>query len=193
MNDNFVKDLISQHESTIPKMWENSLHEKWYFRINNQNKGKVGSEIVKQFLVECGFEAEIVSDKGDIIYKKPEDLEYTKAEVKISKANLECLLRPKNFITEELWFNQLRAKQSGWSEIFLVGIYPNHWRIWRKSREEFEDQINTLSSFNKKLSHVEADDPTDKNLRSVGLIKNTKSDNFHEWDEIFNNQKGDLY
>lgn len=192
MNDNFVKDLISQHESTIPKMWENSLHEKWYFRINNQNKGKVGSEIVKQFLVECGFEAEIVSDKGDIIYKKPEDLEYTKAEVKISKANLECLLRPKNFITEELWFNQLRAKQSGWSEIFLVGIYPNHWRIWRKSREEFEAQLSYLSCFNA-LSHIESDDPENQNLTAVVLKKNTSVNNFDEWDLIYTNQKGDLY
>lgn len=191
MNDDlFAKDLINSHKKEIPEMWKNSLHEGW-FDVNNQNKGEIGSKLVKKFLTDKGFEVEIISDKGDIIYKKPEDLEFSKAEVKAAKANLEKL--KSGFVTEELWFNQIRNKQSGWNEIFLVGMYPNHWKIWRKDRELLQEQLTELSCFNKKLAHVEADNPNDKNLTSIGLIKNTKSDNFHEWDLIFTNQKGELY
>jgi hypothetical protein len=181
-----LKDRLEKAATKVPPLWQGSKHEAWY-RNNNYSKGAHGSYCYKIFLESEGCEVEIISDEGDIRYRTPGAKKWIKAEVKASKADLKPLQRTPGFVTEHLWFNQLRPNQKGWDEAVLVGCYPNHIRIWRKSRADWDKECATLVSTNKVLNHIGTDE-----LRGVDLLKNSKSDNFHEWECIHNDQQGEL-
>jgi len=185
----FIIDMTREIKKSViqvPEMWRGSKHELW-FRNNNYAKGAHGAYAYKKFLENKGFIVKIISNEGDLIYKRPTDKKWTKAEIKASKVDLKTLKRPKGFVTEKLWFNQLRPKQKGWKEAVLVGFYPNHIRIWRKSRKDWDKECDTITSTNKVLEHVGTDE-----LRGVMLEKNSKRNNFHEWKCIHNDQQGKL-
>lgn len=187
-NNNFVIDMTQEMKNSVikvPELWQGSKHELW-FRNNNQAKGSHGSYAYKKFLENLGYEVRIISDEGDLEYKKTNDQKWIKSEVKAAKSDLKKLNRPKGFITESLWFNQIRPKQSGWDEIVLVGFYPNHVKIWRKSRKDWDDSYRNLTSTNNVLSHKGTEE-----LSAVSLKKNTKIDNFDEWECIHNDQQGE--
>jgi len=182
-----IIDMQKEIQSSIiriPEPWQNSKHADW-FRNNNYAKGAHGSAAYKKFLEANGFEAKIISDEGDIKYRKSPSDPWIKAEVKAAKCDIEILKN--GFIKESLWFNQLRPNQKGWDEAVLVGFYPNHIRIWRKTRQEWDTTCDTMDSTNKVLEHVGTDE-----LRGVLLKKNTRASNFHEWECIHNDQQGDL-
>jgi hypothetical protein len=189
MKNNFIIDMTKEIKKCviqIPEMWRGSKHELW-FRNNNYAKGAHGAYAYKKFLKNKGYQVEIISDEGDLRYKKNETDLWIKSEVKASKADLRTLKRPENFVAEKLWFNQLRPKQKGWEEAVLVGFYPNHIRIWRKSRKDWDKQCDTITSTNKVLEHVGTNE-----LRGVMLEKNSRRNNFHEWECIHNDQQGGL-
>lgn len=187
--NNFIIDMTQEIKRSVvevPDLWKNSKHELW-FRNNNYAKGAHGTYAYKKFLENKGYKVRVISDEGDLEYKKPSDKQWTKSEVKASKCDLTALKSPKGFINEKLWFNQLRPKQKGWHEAVLVGFYPNHIRIWRKSREEWDKTCDSMTSTNKVLEHIGTDE-----LRGVMLSKNSKHSNFEEWECIHNDQQGEL-
>ena len=167
-----------------PELWRGSKHEQW-FNNNNSSKGSHGTFCYKQFLESEGNEVEIISDEGDLRYRKGPHSKWVKTEVKASKVDLKTL--KSGLINEQLWFNQLRPLQKGWDEIVLVGCYPNHIRIWRKSRTDWDKQCDRLDSTQKVLEHIGTDE-----LRAVLLTKNSNRNNFHEWELIHNDQQGGL-
>ena len=181
-----IKDRLEKSQIKVPLLWRDSKHEKW-FNNSNASKGAHGAYAYKIYLENKGYEVRKVSDSGDIEYKWPSLTEWIKAEVKASKVDLKVLKRPIGFVKEELWFNQLRPIQKGWDEAVLVGCYPNHIRIWRMSRKDFDAKYRTMSSTKDCLSHVGTNE-----LVGVSLVKNTKKNNFHEWECIHNDQVGKI-
>jgi len=179
-----IQDRLVEHQIKVPLLWRGSKHELW-FRNNNASKGSHGTNCYKQYLENLGYEVRIVSDKGDLEYKWPSLIEWIKAEVKAAKADLKILKDGK--VNHSLWFNQLRPMQKGWDEAVLVGCYPNHIRIWRMSRKDFDAKYRTMSSTKDCLSHVGTNE-----LVGVSLVKNTKKNNFHEWECIHNDQVGKI-
>jgi len=179
-----MTEEINSSISTIPELWTDSKHENWFLN-NNYSKGSHGTNAYKKYLESLGYEVIIISDQGDLMYRQSSSDSWIKSEVKASKADLEYTKR--GFLKEQLWFNQLRPKQKGWDEVALVGFYPNHIRIWRKTRKEWDAECLTMHSTNKVLEHVGTDE-----LRGVRLLKNTRTDNFSEWECIHNDQQGDL-
>jgi hypothetical protein len=155
-----------------------------------QAKGKIGTQLFAHYLQtvhpDCEWEI-IESDEssGDLKYKyrQSSSHKWTIVEVKLSKCTVGIL--KSGFKTLKLWFNQIRpAKQ--WDEIVLVGIFPNHYRIWRKTRAEWNEQCDRLASCSDK-GHTGTND-----LWKVVLLRNSQTDNFHEWDEVYSNQEGDI-
>ncbi len=178
-----TKEINSSIDS-IPKLWKNSKHQNWFLN-NNYSKGSHGTKAYKKYLESEGYEVVIISDQGDLMYKKPTSDRWIKSEVKASKAKLEYTKN--GFLREHLWFNQLRPKQKGWDEVALVGFYPNHIRIWKKTRKDWDTECSTMHSTTKVLEHVGTDE-----LRGVMLLKNTRTNNFSEWDCIHNDQQAGL-
>lgn len=168
-------------------LWANSLHEDWNNLPTPQVKGTIGSKIYKQFLEQSGFETEIISDEGDIRYRKDSSSPWIKDEVKAAKATLKETHGGKK-VSELVWFNQIRPGQSTWDNIVLVGIYPNHIRIWRKDRNTWDNTYKTLNSVSYGLKHT--GQAGEDQLEQVTLRKNTKRNNFSEWNCIFTNQIG---
>ena len=179
--------IIEGLTGTENDLWANSLHEDWNNLPTPQVKGAIGSKIYKQFLEQSGYEAEIISDEGDIRYRRDANSPWIKDEVKAAKATLKVTHGGKN-INEHLWFNQIRPGQSTWDNIVLVGIYPNHVRIWRKDRSTWDNTYKTLSSVSNGLKHT--GQVGEDQLEQVTLRKNSIRSNFSEWDCVFTNQKG---
>lgn len=181
-----IIEIAEEIESNIkspPKLWDGSKHKNWD-KVNSVRKGAIGTKVYKKYLESLGYEVKIVSNEGDLMYRHPLWTYWIRSEVKASKAELTFTKR--GFLTEKLWFNQIRPKQEGWDEVTLVGIYPNHIRIWRKTRKEWDAEFLTMNSTGG-LSHIGTDD-----LKGIELVKNTRRDNFSEWECIHNDQQGDL-
>ena len=183
-----AKQLITEGMTTDSNdLWTSSLHEDWNNLPTPQIKGTIGTKIYKQFLEQSGYQVEIISDEGDIRYRKTSTESWTVDEVKAAKANL-SVRKKDNGINEDLWFNQVRPAQKGWQNIVLVGIYPNHIRIWRMDRKTWDSSYKTLESVVKGLKHPGQSGK--EQLEQVTLKKNSKRNNFHEWNCIFTNQQG---
>jgi len=180
--NNLVIDLskVLRGKKRVCNLWKGSKNLD-FLSMSNASKGKVGVVAVKQYLESQGFEAQEISNQGDILYQKRPGSMWIKAEVKTSKANLTRLVSGQ--VNEMLWFNQVRPAQEEWDMLFLVGIYPNHVRIWQKTREDFLNNLAKMHSTVKGLSHVGTSD-----LAQVTLKKNSKIDNFHEWEIVHNDQ-----
>jgi len=179
-----IRERLEKSVAKIPREWRGTKHEKWFLN-NNASKGKIGTVCYKEYLEYLGYTVEIISDRGDLRYRKKKTDPWRKAEVKTSKVDLKVL--KSGSINEQLWFNQVRPEQGGWQEVVLVGIYPSHVRMWRMSRGQFLNRRGVMNSTVKGLSHVGTDQ-----LSQVTLKKNSKVDNFHEWELIHNDQQGNL-
>ena len=161
----FIKEQL---ENKIREQWLGSANENW-FNLKPQRKGKVGSEVVKYMLELEGYEVRDISDNGDLEYRKIGTKKWHKCEAKASKVE---------FTTngEWFWWNQIRPKQS-WDSVALVGVYPDSVKVWWKEKTDFnEDDYRS--------GHVTGDGD-DKSLLEVKLIKNSKRDNFHTWDLVY--------
>lgn len=183
--------ISESHYREADSLWCESKHEAWApAKLSGHGKGHTGAAIVIAGLEANGYEARKVNDQGDVEFRKPWGT-WQRAEVKAARGTFEVLKRPKGFITEHFWFNQVRPLQKGWRHLFLVGMYPNHTKVWYKSREEWDKEYKTLSSVNCVLSHVGQGEQLV--LEAVGLKKNSISSNFDEWREIYNDQDGELF
>ena len=183
-----AKQLITEGMATDSSdLWTSSLHEDWNNLPTPQIKGTIGTKIYKQFLEQSGYQVEIISDEGDIRYRKTELDDWTVDEVKAAKATLK-VRKTDNGINEQLWFNQIRPGQQGWQNIVLVGVYPNHIRIWRMDRKTWDSSYKTLKSVAHGLKHT--GQTGDEQLEQVTLLKNSKRNNFNEWNCIFTSQQG---
>ena len=169
--------------------WTGSIHEGWS-NLNTQEKGSIGTQAYQRLLEKQGFETKIISNQGDIKYRKTAADAWIVAEVKTAGASLKQL-KTSNFVDEGLWYNQIRPQQKGWDEMVLIGIYPNHYRIFRKARQEWDEEYKRgTAAYFKGLSHVTgAKEPNQQ--ESVRLLKRQKRNNFNEWECIYTNQEGD--
>jgi len=184
-----TKQLIAEGMTVDSNdLWIGSLHEDWNNLPTPQIKGTIGTKIYKQLLEQSGYQVEIISDEGDIRYRKTESDTWTVDEVKAAKATLKVRKKDKG-TNEQLWFNQIRPGQQGWQNIVLVGIYPNHVRIWRMDRKTWDSSYETLKSVAHGLKHT--GQTGDDQLEQVTLLKNSKRNNFNEWNCIFTSQQGD--
>jgi hypothetical protein len=157
------------------KLWIGSVNESFKY-LSNQGKGKFGVLTIINLLKQQGFDAESINDEGDIRYKKAGKKRWIKVEVKTCTVNLDGA-------EETAWFNQIRPKQKSWKEVWLVSVYPNHVKIFAKSRKEFLDNVESMDSTKRTLNHVGTDE-----LLGVTL----RPDNMHEWNLVYSNQDGDL-
>lgn len=176
-------DITKRITDSIPdnrQAWEGSKHEKW-FSLASASKGKIGTLAYADLLRSKGLEVKIISSEGDLEYKEAGSQKKTKVEVKTSKADVSKLKNGEHRF--DLWFNQIRPKQKGWKEIVLVGVFPNHVRIWQKSRKEWDSTFSALESVS--IGHRGSED-----LMEVRLRKNTNTNNLNEWKEIYNDQEG---
>jgi hypothetical protein len=174
-----AKQLIEERLVKKPNdLWAGSLHEGWDSLSTPQAKGDIGTEIYKKHLQLKGYEVEIISDEGDIRYRKDATSPWIKDEVKVSKATLKVTHNGTK-LSEKLWFNQVRPGQAGWDGIVLVGIYPEYIRIWRKDRQTWDETYRSLHSVQNGLKHT-----GQEQLEQVTLVKNSRTNNFGEWEEL---------
>ena len=157
------------------KLWMGSINESFKY-LSNQGKGKFGVLTIINLLKQQGYEAEQINDEGDLRYRKTGNKKWIKSEVKTCTVNLDGN-------EETAWFNQIRPNQKSWKEVWLVSVYPNHVKIFAKSRKEFLDNVDTMDSTKRTLNHVGTDE-----LLGVTLRPN----NIHEWSLVYSNQQGEL-
>ena len=179
---NFIKDNKKiRHES-----WNGSKYEEWGAMSPNK-KGSSGVECIKHFLEKNGYDTKKVNKEGDILFKHKHESLWTKAEVKTSCVTLK---NEKNgTISEGLWFNQIRLNQKGWTHLFLVGVYPDHYTIYDKSRVELEKNRTTMESITGALAHVGMDTSSEKNFIAVSLNKTIERNTFNEWKNVYSSNK----
>ena len=172
-------------------LWAGSSHQNWKKLKTPQAKGSIGTEIYKAYLESEGLKARIVSDEGDIEWSQDDGKTWIKDEVKTASACVNKLTvgKKKGMITERAWVNQIRNAQKGWQGIVIVIVYPNHVKIFRKSREDWDKQYSSLTSVTKGMKHN--GQTGEEQLEQVTLIKNSNRNNFNEWDCVYSNQKGD--
>lgn len=173
-------DVIVEGVKELGPFWKNSKHEAW-FRNSVQAKGKLGTIAYERHLQSQGIKTRRISDEGDLEYCL--NGKWLKTEVKAAAASLKELRD--GFVNESCWFNQIRPNQTGWDEIVLVGFYPNHLRIWKMNREEFSSRSKSMTSIT--AGHVGT-----KDLIQVRLRKNSRQNNFPEWNCIYNDQQEGL-
>ena len=93
-------------------------------RSSPQNKGKKGSEIVKQFYGSRGIAVTLINDRGDSITHKETGDE--RNEEKTSKLSLQ----------NQFHWNQIRPNEPDWDVVHLIGISPDNIYLWRFTRQE---------------------------------------------------------
>jgi hypothetical protein len=160
----FIKENLSQ----IPEYFIGSIHEHW-FNLKPQEKGKVGSAVVKHMLELEGYEVRDISNEGDLEYREPDCKNWKKCEVKASYTRI-------TNHGEWCWWNQIRPKQR-WTSVALVGVYPNFVKVWWKEKDDFNED-------DYRPGHVTGN-KMDKSLLEVKLIRNSQQDNFHTWDLVY--------
>ena len=146
---------------TLPKQdvkrgWENSPLLPLQQTVN-QHKGSFGTYVVKQVLEAQGHSCEVISDKGD--------LETTKgrSEVKAAFASYGA----RGF---QLWWNQVRPAQGGWTLLHLVGFLADKVMVWEMTKDEFLALDERLVTD----GHVTGD--ADGALKQVKVGKNSRTD-----------------
>ena len=169
-----INGHLNKLQPKTNKAWIGSANES-YRSLTNQKKGKFGVVLIQDLLQNNGYEAEQINDEGDLRYRKAGTDAWTKVEVKTAGVNMDG--------NWNAWFNQIRPNQESWQEVWLVSVFPNHVRIYKKSREDFVSNINVMESTKKCLTHYGTDDLAGANLTAS---------NESEWDCIFTNQQGVL-
>lgn len=188
-----ISDMINKElqKPNDDDLWLGSKNQGWKHLPTPQVKGSLGTKIYKEWLEQQGYEAQIISDQGDIQWRKTEQDSWTKDEVKAAGATVAEIYKGKknNMITEQIWVNQIRPGQKDWDGVVIVGVYPNHVKIWRKTRVAWDNTYRNLDSVTKGLKHT--GQTGDNQLEQVTMIKNSARDNFDEWDCIYTDKSGD--
>lgn len=169
-----INGQLNKLQPKTNKAWIGSVNEP-YRKLTNQRKGKFGVVLIEELLQNNGYEAEQINDEGDLKYRKVGSDDWIKVEVKTAGVNMDG--------NWNAWFNQIRPNQESWREVWLVSVFPNHVRIYKKSREDFVNNINVMESTKKCLTHYGTDD-----LAGANLTESNES----EWNCIYNNQQGEL-
>ena len=120
-----------------------------------------------------GYKSKPINNEGDLVYRKTSKDPWIKVEVKTATVNL--------IGDENAWFNQIRVKQKSWNEVWLVSVYPNYIKIFRKTREDFLSNLAIMNSTSKCLTHIGTTD-----LAGVNLTL----ENQHEWELVYSDHKG---
>tara|TARA_R100000426_G_scaffold86760_2_gene69020 strand:+ start:44 stop:631 length:588 start_codon:yes stop_codon:yes gene_type:complete len=178
-------------KDNLGDLWFNSKYERFKHLETPQAKGTVGAMIYQEYLRQRGCIAEIVSNEGDIEWSHDGGKSWIKDEVKTASATVKLIFKgkEKEMISEQVWVNQIRPSQKGWQGLVIVAVYPNHVKIFRKNRKDWDEQYKNLSSVTNGLKHN--GQIGEEQLEQVTLIKNSKRSNFHEWDMIYTDQQGD--
>jgi hypothetical protein len=189
-----IKDLIEEQlKQTVNEdnLWQGSTNQGWKLLPTPQAKGSLGTKIYKEWLEGKGYEAKIISDQGDIKWRKDSKSPWIKDEVKAASATVKIIFKgkEKEMTTEQIWVNQIRPGQKTWRGIVIVGVYPNHTKIWRKTREDWDKNYKKLNSVQTGLKHT--GQKGEDVLEQVTMIKNSNRDNFHEWECIYSDQQGE--
>ena len=188
-----TRDLIEQQLTITSEddLWQGSKNQGWKLLPTPQAKGSLGTKIYKTWLERQGYEARVISDQGDIEWRKDTNSRWIKEEVKAAGATVDKIYKnkPKEMIKEQVWVNQIRPGQKGWEGIVIVGVYPNHTKIWRMDRQAWDNNYKDLDSVQKGLKHTGQTGEDD--LEQVTMVKNSKRNNFHEWPLIYTDQEGD--
>ena len=90
----------------------------------NQHKGSFGTYVVKQVLEAEGVTCKVISDKGDL------DTSKGRSEVKAAFADY----KGQGY---QLWWNQVRPEQGGWTLLHLVGFCADKVLVWELTKEQF--------------------------------------------------------
>ncbi len=160
--------------------WLNSRNESFRHLDTPQDKGTVGVKLYMAHLLSRGYEVEIVSDQGDIRYRKPGGA-WIKDEVKTASASIKVL--KSGDWSSYHWFNQVRPNQEGWDGVTLVSVWPNHTEIYRLSREDYL-RSKMIGSAGISSGHTGTEE-----LDQVKLISNSNTFNYDEWSCIYTDKE----
>lgn len=169
-----INGQLNKLQSKSNKAWIGSQNES-YRRLTNQKKGKFGVVLIQELLQNNGYEAEQINDEGDLKYRLVGDEDWIKVEVKTAGVNMDGKWNA--------WFNQIRPNQESWQEVWLVSVFPNHVRIYSKSRADFINNLSTMESTKKCLTHYGTDELAGANLTEA---------NESEWNRVYTSQQGVL-
>jgi hypothetical protein len=152
-----VNDVMKGDEKL--KLWEGSRNSDVLSLKTPQQKGELGVRIVKSILESRGHTVTKISDEGDLCINGEH------SEVKYCTAKF-------NDNGEQLWWNQIRPKQTKWTSLQLVAMYPNSIKVWSFTREEY---FNILKKMDKIVTpgHVTGNDAS-TDLEQVKFVKNSK-------------------
>lgn len=160
--DSLVNDIMKDDEQL--KFWEGSRNSRILSLKSPQQKGELGVRIVKSILESRGHTVAKISDEGDL------RINGEHSEVKFG---LPTLGKLKNgFITEYLWWNQIRPQQTKWTTLQLVAMYPNSIKVWSFTREEY---FNILKKMDKIVTpgHTTGNEAS-TDLDQIKFIKNSR-------------------
>lgn len=141
------------------KLWEGSRNSDVLSLTTPQQKGELGVRIVKKIFESKGHTVTKISDEGDLCINGEH------SEVKYCTARF-------NHNGEQLWWNQIRPKQTKWTSLQLVAMYPNSIKVWSFTREEY---FNILKKMDKIVTpgHTTGNDVS-TDLEQVKFVKNSK-------------------
>jgi hypothetical protein len=189
MSINFNKIVEQYLSKDRDDFWSSSINQAFKTLPTPQAKGSVGVKFYKQYLESKGYEARIISNQGDIEWREDSKSPWNKDEVKTATTELKRINKNKlnEMIKEKIWVNQVRPAQKEWQGLVIIGIYPNHEKIWRMTRDEWDSNFETLDSVQRGMKHT--GQLGKGNLEQVTLVKNSNRNNFHEWPLIYSSQK----
>jgi|10_taG_2_1085330.scaffolds.fasta_scaffold140715_2 hypothetical protein len=160
--NSLVNEVMKSDEKL--KFWEDSKNSGVLSLTTPQQKGELGVRIVKTLLEEKGHVVEKISDQGDL------RIDGEHSEVKYATVTLGTNGQ------EQLWWNQIRPKQEKWTSLQLVGMYPDHVKVWSFTRQQY---FNTLKQIDKLVTpgHTTGNQKS-TDLEQVKFVKNSNRDEF---------------
>jgi len=150
-----VKLALQLPKKKVKQGWETSPLLPLQQTVN-QHKGSFGTYVVKQVLEAQGETCKVISDKGDL------DTTKGRSEVKAAFADY----KGKGY---QLWWNQVRPEQGGWSLLHLVGFFADKVLVWELTKEQFFSLPSELVGD----GHVTGEAPGA--LKEVKVRENSKS------------------
>ena len=161
--DNEVSEAIKKSEAS--NLWFGKRYENAKKKITNGQKGHLGTRIVKKILQSDGHEVEKIHDEGDL------RINGEHSEVKFCMADINKLKN--GFITESLWWNQIRPQQEKWTTLCLVAMYPDFVRVYLITREQYFDVLKNMPGIVKGGHTSKGGERTDEVLEQISIVKNT--------------------
>jgi hypothetical protein len=129
-------------------------------------------------LLKSGFETNTINDQGDIEFRRPGEVTWSRDEVKTASASMTYRKKDGGY-TKECWFNQIRPNQEAWTAVTLVAVFPAYYQIYRMSRKEyFENRL--LGTAGITPGHTGTDE-----LDQIKLLDNTRKNSYNEWELIY--------